>query len=76
MGYCSLTKGGSDASLTVLVLKDRNFRATLARPALRKDRLREGTVGLAVSSIHRLGHHHKVLLKTDNEPALVDLRAG
>eukprot|EP00969_Alexandrium_andersonii_P209242 9240484-Alexandrium_andersonii.AAC.1 len=29
-----------------------------------------------MSSIHRLGHRRKVLLKTNNEPALVDLRAG
>eukprot|EP00969_Alexandrium_andersonii_P337801 14929110-Alexandrium_andersonii.AAC.1 len=29
-----------------------------------------------MSSIRRLGHLHKVLLKTDSEPALVDLRAG
>eukprot|EP00969_Alexandrium_andersonii_P353035 15438969-Alexandrium_andersonii.AAC.1 len=48
----------------------------MAHPILCKGRLREDTVDQAVSSILRLGHRHKVLLKTDNEPALVDLRAG
>eukprot|EP00969_Alexandrium_andersonii_P152110 6726347-Alexandrium_andersonii.AAC.1 len=75
MDYCFLAKAGSDTSPTVLVLKDRGSRAILARPALRKGRLHEDTVDQAVPSIHRLGHHHKVLLKTDNEPAFVDLRA-
>eukprot|EP00969_Alexandrium_andersonii_P141499 6256995-Alexandrium_andersonii.AAC.1 len=70
MGYCFLTKGASEASLTVLVLKDRDFRAILAHPVLCKGRLREGTVGQAVPSIRRFGHRRKVLLKTDNEPAL------
>eukprot|EP00969_Alexandrium_andersonii_P294420 13013661-Alexandrium_andersonii.AAC.1 len=76
MGDCFLTKDGSDVSATVLVLKGRASRADRARPVLRKGRLREDTVGPAVSSTHRLGHRSKVLLETDNEPALVDLRAG
>eukprot|EP00969_Alexandrium_andersonii_P083566 3686598-Alexandrium_andersonii.AAC.1 len=53
----------------------RNSRAILARPVLRKGRLREDAVGQVVSSIHRLGRRREVLLKTGNEPALVDLRA-
>eukprot|EP00969_Alexandrium_andersonii_P316005 13961967-Alexandrium_andersonii.AAC.1 len=76
MEYCFLAKDGSGTSLTVLVLKDRSSRAILAHPALCKGRLREDTVDQAVSSIHRLGRRRKVLLKTDNEPNLVDLRAG
>eukprot|EP00969_Alexandrium_andersonii_P364584 15464434-Alexandrium_andersonii.AAC.1 len=59
MGYCFLAKDGSDTSLTVLVLKDRSSRAILARPVLCKGRLREDTVGHAVSGIHRLEHHRK-----------------
>eukprot|EP00969_Alexandrium_andersonii_P092121 4067416-Alexandrium_andersonii.AAC.1 len=76
MGYCFLAKDRSDTSLTVLALKDCGSRATLARPVLREGRLREGTVGQAVPGIHGLGRHRKVLLKTDNAPAVVDLRAG
>eukprot|EP00969_Alexandrium_andersonii_P360985 15456580-Alexandrium_andersonii.AAC.1 len=48
----------------------------LAHPVLRKGRLREDAAGQAVPSIHRLGRHRKVPLKTGNEPALVDLSAG
>ena len=51
-----------------------NSRAILAHPVLCKGRSHEDTVDQAASSTHRLGHHHTVLLKTDNEPALVDLR--
>eukprot|EP00969_Alexandrium_andersonii_P049691 2180956-Alexandrium_andersonii.AAC.1 len=74
MDDCFLTKDGSDASLAVLVIKDRDSRPTLARPVLRKGRLRDDAVDQAAASIRRLGHHQRVLLKTDNEPALVDLR--
>eukprot|EP00969_Alexandrium_andersonii_P323783 14306150-Alexandrium_andersonii.AAC.1 len=73
MGYCFLTKDTSDATLTVLVINDRDSRAILAHPALRKGRLHDDAVDQAVASIRRLGHHHRALLKTDNEPALLDL---
>ena len=74
LDYCFLAKDTSDKSLTVLVIKDRNSRAILAHPVLCKGRQHSGTVEQAVCSIRRLGHQHKVILKTDNEPALVDLR--
>eukprot|EP00969_Alexandrium_andersonii_P125203 5534556-Alexandrium_andersonii.AAC.1 len=74
MDYCFLTKDTSDATLTVLVITDRNSRAILAHPALRKGRLHDDTMDQAVASIRRLGHHHRALLKTDNELALLDLR--
>eukprot|EP00969_Alexandrium_andersonii_P316881 13999754-Alexandrium_andersonii.AAC.1 len=74
MDYCFLTKDTSDETLTVLVIKDRDSRVILARPALRKGRLRDDTVDQAVAGIRRLGHHRRVLLKTDKEPALLDLR--
>eukprot|EP00969_Alexandrium_andersonii_P226880 10018975-Alexandrium_andersonii.AAC.1 len=47
MGYCFLTRDGSDASLTVLVIKGRDSRAILAHPVLRKGRLRDDAVGQA-----------------------------
>eukprot|EP00969_Alexandrium_andersonii_P347576 15367866-Alexandrium_andersonii.AAC.1 len=46
----------------------------MARPVLRKGRLRGDTVDRAAASVRRLGHRQRVLLKTDNEPALIDLR--
>eukprot|EP00969_Alexandrium_andersonii_P282709 12498532-Alexandrium_andersonii.AAC.1 len=47
MDYCLLAKDTSDKTLTVLVIKDRGSRAILARPALRKGRLRDNTVDQA-----------------------------
>eukprot|EP00969_Alexandrium_andersonii_P104470 4609569-Alexandrium_andersonii.AAC.1 len=76
MDCCVLTKDGSDTSLTVPVLKDRASRAIMVRAVLRKGRLVEDVVGQAVSSIHWLGCRGRVLPKTDNELALVGLRAG
>eukprot|EP00969_Alexandrium_andersonii_P209682 9262527-Alexandrium_andersonii.AAC.1 len=72
MDYCFLSKDGSDAFLTVLVIKDRDSRAILADPVLRKGRLRGDTGG--GGELRRLGHRQRVLLKTGNEPALVNLR--
>eukprot|EP00969_Alexandrium_andersonii_P222260 9816468-Alexandrium_andersonii.AAC.1 len=75
MDYRGPAKDTSDKTLTVLAIKDRGSRAILARPALRKGRLRDDTVDQAVDdSIRRLGHHRRILLRTDNEPALLDLR--
>eukprot|EP00969_Alexandrium_andersonii_P107333 4734506-Alexandrium_andersonii.AAC.1 len=39
MGYCFLAENTSDKTFAALVIKDRNSRAILARPALRKGRL-------------------------------------
>eukprot|EP00969_Alexandrium_andersonii_P145643 6441625-Alexandrium_andersonii.AAC.1 len=49
MDHCFLTKDTSDATLTVLVIKDRDSRAILAHPALCKGRLRDDTVDQAVA---------------------------
>eukprot|EP00969_Alexandrium_andersonii_P252756 11170477-Alexandrium_andersonii.AAC.1 len=59
MDYCFLTKDGSEATLTVLVIKDRDSRAILAHPVLCKGRLRDATVDQAAASIRRLGHHQR-----------------
>eukprot|EP00969_Alexandrium_andersonii_P162075 7163372-Alexandrium_andersonii.AAC.1 len=74
MYFCFLTKDTSGAILIVLAIKGRDSRAILARPVLRKGRLRDDTVDQAVASTRRLGHHRQVLLKTDSELALLDLR--
>eukprot|EP00969_Alexandrium_andersonii_P240402 10613257-Alexandrium_andersonii.AAC.1 len=74
MDSCFLARHGSDASLTVLAVEDRDSRAILAHPMLRKGRWRDDTVDQAAASSRRLGHHQRVLLETDIEPALVDLR--
>eukprot|EP00969_Alexandrium_andersonii_P164187 7256697-Alexandrium_andersonii.AAC.1 len=74
MDSCFLVKDGGDMSVTALVIKDRESRAILAHPVLRKGRLRDDAVDQAVASIRRLGRHPRVLLKSGNEPATLDLR--
>ena len=60
----------------MLVVKGRESRAIIASPVLCKGRAFEDTVDQAVDNARRFGHQGRVLLKTDNEPALVDLRNG
>ena len=76
LDYCFLTKAPDGPTLTVLVSKDRDSRAVVARPVLCKGRLHQDTVEQAAQDVLRLGHRTKVLLNTDNEPALTDLRKG
>eukprot|EP00975_Prorocentrum_lima_P004884 1063982-Prorocentrum_lima.AAC.1 len=59
MDYCFLTKDTSETTLMVLVIKDRDSRAIMAHPVLRKGRLHDDTVDQAVASVRRLGHHHR-----------------
>ena len=60
----------------MLATKDRESKAMFANPVLCKGRAFEDTVDQAVGKAHRFGHLGRVLLKTDNEPALIDLRNG
>ena len=76
MDYCFLCQEQGSRSLTVLVTKDRESRALIANAVLCKGRAFEDTADQAVCNVRRFGHQGKVLLKTDNEPALVDLRVG
>ena len=76
MDYCFLSKEEGSRSLIVLVTKDRGSKAIIANPVLCKGRAFEDTVEQAALNIRRFGHLGKVLLKTDNEHALVDLRNG
>ena len=76
MDYCFLSKEQGSKVLTVLVTKDRESRAIVANPVLCKGRAFEDTVDQAVDHVRRFGHLGRVLLKTDNEPALMDLRNG
>ena len=76
MDYCFLSKEEGSRPLTVLVTKDRGSKAIIANAVLCKGRAFEDTVEQAALNIRRFGHLGKVLLKTDNEHALVDLRKG
>ena len=76
MDYCFLSKEEGSRSLTVLAAKDRGSKAIIANPVLCKGRAFEDTVDQAALNIRRFGHQGRVVLKTDNEAALVDLRVG
>eukprot|EP00969_Alexandrium_andersonii_P027488 1199482-Alexandrium_andersonii.AAC.1 len=76
MDYCFLSRDADSESFAVLVFKDRDSRAILAHPVLCKGRLRSDTIEQAADRIRRLGHRGRFLLKTDNEPALVDVEQG
>eukprot|EP00969_Alexandrium_andersonii_P136484 6038592-Alexandrium_andersonii.AAC.1 len=43
MDYCFLAQDTSETTLTVLVIKDRDSRATMAHPVLCKGRLHDDT---------------------------------
>eukprot|EP00969_Alexandrium_andersonii_P302260 13360974-Alexandrium_andersonii.AAC.1 len=74
MDYCFLAKDTSGKTLAVLVITDRISGAILARPVLRKGRLRGDASNHAVASVGRRGRHRRILLRADDEPALLDLR--
>ena len=46
----------------------------MADVVLAKGRSMEDSVAQAAANIRRMGHYGRVLLKTDGEPALLDLR--
>ena len=76
MDYCFLSREPGARSLTVLVTKDQGSRALIANAVLCKGRAFEDTVDQAVLNARRFWDQGKLLLKTGNEAALVDLKVG
>ena len=76
MDYCFLGRARSPSSATVLIMKDRGSRSILASVVQSKGRGLDETVTQAAANIRRLGHYGRVILKTDGEPAIMDLRRG
>jgi len=74
MDYAFLKDEGDTQSLTVLVSKDRDSRIVMGNVVLVKGRGMGETVEQACNNIKRLGNQPKRIIKTDNEPALIDLR--
>ena len=54
----------------------RNSRIPMASAVMCKGRGHAEADDPAAANVHRLGRKQKLLLKTDGEPALVDLRRG
>ena len=74
MDYSFRSTEDGARSMAAVVTKDQGSRAVVANPVLCKGRAFEDTVDQAVDNARRFGHQGRVLLKTDNEAALVDLR--
>ena len=76
MDYCFLRRGDESELITVLVLKERQSRAIQAWVVpTRSTVLDQGAAAeRAAEGIRRFGLRDKVIVKTDNEPALLALR--
>ena len=61
--------------MTILVMKDRDTKTIFCDVVEAKGRGIEGTIERVIENISRLGYH-KVIVKSDLEPALVDLVCG
>ena len=76
MDYAFMNQDGEDKTLTILVTKDRDTRVIMANVVQVKGRGLGESVDQGVANIKRLGNRKKMLMKVDNEPALVDLKNG
>jgi hypothetical protein len=75
LDYCFLKDDMDKASTTVLVMRAHKTRVTFANVVLAKGRDQEASVDLVASNLKKLGHK-KIILKADQEPAIVDLVNG
>ena len=72
MDYCFMKDENDAENVTILVMKDRRSKAVFCDVVLSKGRGQEGTVERALNNLKKLGHK-RVTIRTDQEPALVDL---
>jgi hypothetical protein len=74
MDYCFIRRAIETETATALVVKDRISRAIRAHVLGFKGTCLEEASTIAAGAISQFGHKGAISLKTDNEPALVDLR--
>ena len=74
--YCYLRRKDETEVITILVLKERQSMAIQAWVVLHRSTiLEEGAAAeRAADGVRRFGHRDRVLLKTDNEQAIIALR--
>ena len=75
MDYAFVRRGDEKETITILVVKDRGTRAIRAAVLRQKGIALDESAECAVDFIKGFGYKGRVLLKTDNEPALISLRA-
>ena len=73
--YAFMKEKGNDETLTIIVMKDRDTKAISSDVVELKGRGIDGTIERVIENIRRLGYK-KIILKSDQEPALVDLING
>ena len=74
MGYGFMNQEGDARTMTILVIKDRDSRVVMASMVNCKGRGMGEAVDQACANIDRLGKSKKMLMKVDNEPALLYIR--
>ena len=76
MDYCYVRREDEEETITMMVLKERQSKALQAWVTPTKSTvLDEGAVAeRAAASVRRFGHKKKVLLKVDNEAAILAMR--
>jgi hypothetical protein len=72
--YAFVRRESEEETVTLLVMKDRDSRAIRAWVVPVKGADMAHAVSRAVEGVHELGHRGPVVLKTDNEAALLALR--
>ena len=72
--YAFMRRETEEETVTLLVMKDRDSRATRAWVVPVKGADMQHAVQRAVEGVHDLGHRGPVVIKTDNEPAVLALR--
>ena len=73
--YAFMKEKGNEETLTIVVMKDRDTKTISSDVVELKGRGIDGTVDRIIENIQRLGYK-KVILKSDQEPALVNLING
>ena len=74
LDYCFVRRSGEEEKVTILLAKDRESRAMRAWVMRSKATCTKEAAARAAEGIHSFGHKGRLLVKTDNEPALTALR--
>ena len=72
--YCFVRRKVEEESTTVIVIKDRDSKAIRAHALKYKGTCLDEAAQMAADAISAFGYRGKIALKTDTEPALLDLR--
>ena len=72
LDYCFLRNTAADGYISVLVGRDKATKAVFAHVVPCKGSETDLVCDQVCRDIRKLGHHGRVILKSDQEPAIVD----